>query len=183
MRTEQKWEELSSKYLGIFTPRLQADLARIKPPANLANFDDKNVFIFGEVDTGKTVLAAQMMMHEFKNIYLQEKQGCHGSTFFVSFPQMLYEIKQSFGPSEKSNDVFDKYLKAHLLVLDDFMTTRPTDWVLETIYHLINHRYEYQLRTIITSNKSLPELEAILQDQRITSRISRSYVLLEKKHY
>lgn len=94
---------------------------------------------------------------------------------------MLAEIKATFGKQDGETDkVMQRYLQAHFLVLDDFITTRPTDWVLELLYHLINYRYEYCKTTIITSNYSLQELEEILQEQRIISRISRSYKIIKK---
>jgi DNA replication protein DnaC len=48
------------------------------------------------------------------------------------------------------------------------------------LYHLINHRYEYMKKTIITSNYTLEELEQRLNDQRITSRINRMCKIEEK---
>lgn len=181
MRTERNWKKTWFKYLDKFPPRIQQDLKQIKPK----NIEHPvgSVFIHGEVETGKTILAAQMMVEEMKYIYLNALPNQHNHTLFVSFSAMLAEIKSTFSGVVSTEDVMNKYLNAHLLVIDDFITTRPTDWVMDVLYHLVNHRYEYLLKTILTCNHSLQELETMLQDQRITSRISRSYQIINKQKY
>lgn len=182
MRTIKKWNELKARYLHKFPLRVQRDLQLFKT-TNEEPIEN-SVFIFGEVNTGKTILASQMMFDELRFIYLHAIPDVHNKTMFVSFPDMLVEIKRSFGSIEHNTEnILDKYLNAHFLVLDDFLSSRPTDWVLETIYHLINYRYERMLKTVITSNFGLKELESILGEQRITSRISRSYTIIEKQPY
>lgn len=181
MRTEKKWEEIKWRYLDKFPKRLQHDLQKYDK-AKVEPVED-SVFIYGEVQTGKTVMAAQMMMQELKIVYLKAIPDCHNKILFVSFPDMLMEIKGTYSSPENTNEIIHKYMDAYLLILDDFVTTRPTDWVVEIIYHLINYRYENMKKTIITSNFSLSKLEEILQDQRITSRINRSYKIIEKLSY
>lgn len=184
MRNNTNWEKLFPKYIkDKFPPRIQEDLFRFPIPTNLKELEKKSVFIYGGVEAGKTILASQMMLNEMKRLYINEIAGCHSTTIFVSFPEMLYEIKKSFDVNKKDESMMDKYLNAHCLVLDDFLSARPTDWVLELLYHLINHRYEYKKQTIITCNFSLEQLETLLQDQRIVSRIARSYVLIEKQNW
>lgn len=181
MRTEEKWQELKWKYLNKFPLRLQQDLKKFNN-TKIPTIEE-SAFIYGEVQTGKTVLAAQLMMEELKEIYLKALPDRHNRTLFVSFPDMLADIKSTYSSPENTEQVLSKYMNAHMLVLDDFITTRPTDWVVEIIYHLINYRYENMKKTIITSNYNLAELEEILQEQRITSRISRSYTIIKKQPY
>jgi DNA replication protein DnaC len=103
-------------------------------------------------------------------------------TLFVSFPELLAEIRDTYDNTEKrESEVMKKYLDANLLVLDDFLSTRPTDWVIDILYYLINHRFEYLKKTIITCNMSLEELEKRMGDQRITSRINLMCEIEEKK--
>lgn len=47
---------------------------------------------------------------------------------------------------------------ASLLALDDLGAERPTDWVAEQAYTLVNHRYEHALPIWATSNLELDEL-------------------------
>jgi len=181
MRSEESWDQIKSRYFVKFPPRIQKDLQKIKDIKSINNHG-KSVFIHGGVDTGKTLMAANMLMDELKNIYLKAIPNAHNSTIFVSFPEMLEEIKQGYG-NKMADVILKKYLTAHFLVIDDFLTTKPTDWVLETIYYLVNYRYEHMLTTVITSNFNLEELEKALGDQRIPSRIGRSYMVIKKKEY
>lgn len=180
MRTELKWSKLQERYLTKFTPRLQEDIKKYPPIKNIP-VPVQSTYIFGTVETGKTIRAAHMMLAELKYIYLNQIPYAHNQTYFVSFPVFLQQIKQTYNVGDESTrQVLEKYNDAYLLVLDDFLTVRPTDWAVDTLYYLINYRYEYNKKTIITSNYSLQEAEEILHDQRITSRINRMCVIEEK---
>jgi DNA replication protein DnaC len=174
MRTEENFQKVwFEQALQKFPPRLQRDLKNITFPKDLQSGEAKSTFIYGGIATGKTVRACFMMLQEIKHIYLNELQVLN-SILFVSFPDLFAEIKDTFNDStKKESTIMNRYMNAHLLVLDDFLTTRPTEWVMDILYHLINHRYDYMLKTIITCNLSLEELEKKLGDQRITSRIDR----------
>lgn len=73
----------------------------------------------------------------------------------------------------------DKYSNAHLLVLDDLGAEKPTEFVITTLYLIINRRYENMLTTVITSNYDYNDLADII-DERIIDRIDRSYLIFEK---
>lgn len=184
MRTEEKWNnQFRKKCLAKFTPRIARDLEMIDVPSDLQTGECQSTFIYGDIESGKTIRASFMMLQEMKYLYLQgDISGKAESIIFVSFPDLFAEIRETFdNPKKHESEVMEKYLNAYLLVLDDFLTIRPTEWVMEILYRLINHRYEYMKKTIITSNLSLEELEIKLNDQRITSRINRMCVLEFKK--
>lgn len=180
MRTEEKWTKFQERYLIKFPPRLRDDLKKY-PAINPITIPVKSTYIFGKVETGKTIRAAHMMLAELKYIYLNQIPDAHNKTFFLSFPVFLQQIKQTYSTSTVSErEVLEKYNDAYLLVLDDFLTVRPTDWAVDILYYLINYRYEFNKKTIITSNYSLQEAEELLHDQRITSRINRMCEIEEK---
>ena len=60
------------------------------------------------------------------------------------------------------------------LVLDDLGRSKPTGWVLDTLYMLVNSRAIRQARTLITTNDTLPELTAKLGDA-IADRVYDSH--------
>ena len=60
---------------------------------------------------------------------------------------------------------------APVLVLDDLGTNKPTDWVAEQIYNLLNQRIEYGLPVIGTTNYTLEQLETRLGHDRAVSRL------------
>lgn len=47
-----------------------------------------------------------------------------------------------------------------LLVLDDLGVTRPTDWVEEQLYGIVNERYERRRWTVITTNHAADDFAA-----------------------
>jgi DNA replication protein DnaC len=46
-----------------------------------------------------------------------------------------------------------------VVVLDDFGKEKATDWVTERLYVLIESRYQNMKSTIVTSNRTLDELD------------------------
>lgn len=181
MRTEAKWNETFREQAvkTFFPPRIINDLMKF---TNKPNIPAGSYFIFGEIATGKTILASKLMLEEIKQSYLDETTL---RPVFVSFPTLLMELRSAYDPKHKTSEsiLMEKYLECDVLVIDDFMASRPTDWVIDVMYHLINHRYEYLKTTIITSNKDLPDLEKLLGDQRITSRIDRMCQIIEKQPF
>lgn len=71
-----------------------------------------------------------------------------------------------------SETEFRRYRDARLLLIDDLGAARAlTEFTEEVNFRLINHRYENQLPTLITSNLLPGELTGRLGD-RVTSRLS-----------
>lgn len=70
-----------------------------------------------------------------------------------------------------SEEEFRSIANARLLVIDDLGAAKATEWTEEIDYRLINHRYERELPTLITSNVKPADLKPILGD-RVTSRLA-----------
>ena len=70
-----------------------------------------------------------------------------------------------------SEDEFMRLANVPVLILDDLGAAKATDWTEEVNYRLINHRYEHELTTLITSNVPVPHLKAGLGD-RVASRLT-----------
>lgn len=66
--------------------------------------------------------------------------------------------------------IFQRYAAAPLLVLDDLGAAKGTEWTEELNYRLINHRYEHELPTLITSNVP-PRVLGDALGERVTSRL------------
>lgn len=94
---------------------------------------------------------------------------------FVSVPDLLMELRQSFQADapESEYDIIQKYRQQTGVILDDFGAEKTSQWVLQAMYLIINHRYEYLQPTIFTSNLNLDQLADALNDDRIPSRIAR----------
>ena len=57
-----------------------------------------------------------------------------------------------------------------ILFLDDIGAEKPSDWVMETFYLIINKRYNEKLPIVFTSNLSIEQLAQTISD-RIASRV------------
>lgn len=116
----------------------------------------------GPVGTGKTHLAAAI-----SNRLL----GAVG-VLFISCPEFLLKLREAMNGRNASRNLslMVTAKTAGFLVLDDIGTEKSSEWVIETLFILINHRYEFKLPTILTTNCNLTELEKKL-GARITSRL------------
>jgi DNA replication protein DnaC len=186
MRDEKDWlGRMRLQYIkNSFTPRLQHDLLTIPEPDNLPDIIE-STYIFGKTDAGKTVYAAFMMLKEIKTKYMigapvDEFDHCA----FISVLELFNKIKATYNnAAENEQQLIHYYSSVYLLVLDDLGVDKPTDWVLQTLYLIINRRYEALKKTIFTSNLSLEALASHLGDDRITSRIKRMGKVFEKLPY
>ena len=127
---------------------------------------------YGATGTGKTLLAA---------IVAQEKMKRGLSVVFVSVPDLLMDIRDSFGTS-RTAEILRTVQRTPCLVLDDLGAERMSEWVGEQVFAILNYRSSHELQTIITSNYGLTALAKRMttatkgtgddvQSQRILSRI------------
>jgi DNA replication protein DnaC len=124
--------------------------------------DSKGLRLVGSYGCGKTHLTASI-------IHRLAEQGIGG--VFVVVPELLRAIRRGYN---QQNDDSDRLVKlteeAPLLVLDDLGAEKPSDWVREQLYVIINRRYENMLPTIVTTNCTTQELVERV-GQRTVSRL------------
>lgn len=124
-----------------------------------------SLYLWGGVGTGKTYIA-----YAFYKLFVANGF----KSLIANSTMILQDIKDDFGPKSKDpyyRSKFDYWTEFEgVLLIDDIGAEKPTDWVLETFYTLINIRYEKKLATIFTSNLNLEELGSRFGD-RIASRI------------
>ena len=125
----------------------------------------KSLYLHGSKGVGKTHLLAGILAEG-----LLSPDHPLDVKFVVSV-DLLAEIKDTFSPGAKQTEeqVFEKYVQAKILYLDDLGVEKSSDWVLQALYRIINHRYNWMLPTVISSNLSIEELVAKFDD-RIASR-------------
>lgn len=124
--------------------------------------DSKGIRLVGNYGCGKTHLTAAI-------IHRLAERGIGG--VFVVVPELLRAIRRGFNQANEDSDRLVKLTEdAPLLVLDDLGAEKPSDWVREQLYVIINRRYENMLPTIITTNCSMQELVDRV-GQRTVSRI------------
>jgi DNA replication protein DnaC len=78
---------------------------------------------------------------------------------FVVVPELLRAIRNGYkGEGDTAEKLVQAAETAPLLVLDDLGAEKPTEWVQEQLFIIINRRYEELLPTLITTNCSMAEL-------------------------
>lgn len=130
----------------------------------------EDVLLTGQTGCGKTHLAVSMMREFIVKSTVKFDDGT--AVFFITVPELLLEIRQSFNnPNTSEGSVVEKYSRAPFLILDDLGAEKTTEWAESTLYLIIDRRNRNMKWTIVTTNLSLKEIENNL-GARIASRLS-----------
>ncbi len=107
---------------------------------------DVGLLLMGTCGVGKTHLAVALL----KGVIIEKGD----SGLFYDFRDLLREIQASWNSVSRTSEleVLQPVLDAKVLVLDELGANKPTDWVRDTIAHIINCRYNDKKLTIFTSN-------------------------------
>lgn len=106
---------------------------------------DQGLLFTGPVGVGKTHLAVSILKGLTERGF-----GC----LFYEFGSLLKEIQDSYNSNTRTSElaVLAPVLNTDVLVLDELGASKPTDWVRDTMAHIINTRYNEQKLTIFTTN-------------------------------
>ena len=106
---------------------------------------DQGLLFMGPAGVGKTHLAVSIMRGLLSKGF---------AAVFYEFGSLLKEIQDSYNPVSKTSElrVLAPVYQADVLVLDELGATVPTDWVRDTMYQIINKRYNDKKLTIFTTN-------------------------------
>lgn len=98
---------------------------------------------------------------------------------FVMVPMLLENIRQSYNrrPLDGESNLIQELSKIELLVLDDLGSERPSEWVREQLFILVNARYENMRPTVVTTNCQGKELSDRLGSRTISRLIETSKVI------
>jgi DNA replication protein DnaC len=106
---------------------------------------DRGILFIGTCGVGKTHLSCAILTGLIR-------KGVSG--LFYDFRDLLKEIQESYNPNTHSSElsILRPVFDADVLVLDELGANKPTEWVQETITHIITRRYNERKATIFTSN-------------------------------
>ena len=125
-----------------FVPGLRETVPRIR---SYARRPDGWLTLLGAYGVGKTHLAAAIA---------NEALAREEHVLFAVVPDLLDHLRATFGPQSTVayDERFELVRSVSLLILDDLGTESATPWAREKLYQLINHRYNYRLATVFTTN-------------------------------
>ncbi len=109
------------------------------------------LLLIGPIGTGKTHLAVGIVQELIRG----KGVPCR----FCDYRELLKEIQNSYNPSVQTTEleILRPIFDAEVLVLDELGAVKPTEWVWDTVSHILNSRYNDKKTTIITTNfENLP---------------------------
>lgn len=110
---------------------------------NLAN--GRGLWLLGHTGTGKTTLG-----------YMVAASAAHARHSVLSFNAvaLLNRLRATFDSDsrESTEEVIGALAEVELLHIEDLRVVRPTEWVLEQLYLIVNARYEEGRSIVFTSD-------------------------------
>ena len=145
-------DDFHPNYSGV-NQSLNAALLQTRNFVRAYPFDTngKGLLLTGRPGLGKTHLAVGLL-----RALVSERQV---KGLFVDYRDLLKQVQNSYSPSVAASElsILQPVFDAEVLVLDDLGASKPTDWVFDTVAHILNSRYNQRLTTIITTNFSNQE--------------------------
>ena len=129
-----------------------------------ATDEGRGLLLMGPCGSGKTHLAVAALEEIIRS-------GKPGRLLFRNFQDLIQEIQASFESDEvpSKSELLRPMLDADLLVLDELGSQKPTTFVQDILYYVINTRYNDERSTIFTTN--FLDRPADTKEERLELRI------------
>ncbi|HQL84232.1 MAG TPA: ATP-binding protein, partial [Spirochaetota bacterium] len=134
------------------------------------------LFLWGNPGTGKTLLASIILTELIIRHAVEGRFISISRNLFKTLQESFHEGSETFGDSGK---IEKELAEVDILVVDDFGIQKDTEWKQETLYDLVDARYEAEKFTIFTSNNNPHKAFKDLSQGRILSRIKEMCRILE----
>lgn len=126
----------------------------------MRNADANSLMLCGQVGAGKTHLGTACSVHLIDN-------GI--PVIYMGYREEMTALKSKVTDKQAYTADMNRYKKAPVLFIDDFLKGKVTEADVNVIYEIINYRYNNNLPVIISTEKSL---DAIMNfDEAIGSRL------------
>ncbi|MDO4581057.1 MAG: ATP-binding protein [Bacillota bacterium] len=131
--------------------------------AQIAGRTTRGLLLEGGVGSGKTLLAAAIANQLLDN-------GV--DALFLVVPQFLDQLRYSYRAENDGEDeatIIKRAYNAPVLILDDLGAHNFSPWVQNKLFAIVDHRLNYRLPCVITTNLDLNELNDTV-GERVVSR-------------
>lgn len=125
------------------------------------NGDHGNAILSGNVGTGKNHLATALM----KEVYTKSKK----KAVITTVVKMIRHYRSTWSKesNQSEDDILRYYSRVDLLIIDELGIQKGSEDEKNTLFEILNNRYESRLPTVILTNKTLQEVKEILGDRVI----------------
>ncbi len=132
----------------------------------------KNLLLIGNYGTAKSLLLSALCN------YCSINKGLTGK--YVNITDLADEVRSTFsdGTPKTTEDVINSYLRLDYLFVDDLDKEKPTEFVKNLIYKIINKRYDEKKPTCISSNTDIMELDLDYFGEATVSRMVENCVVI-----
>jgi DNA replication protein DnaC len=129
------------------------------------SFRESGLLLIGSPGVGKTHLAVAVLAELIRRYRVRGR--------FVEFTSLIHEIQSTFDPGAvlSKHELLRPVTDSEILVLDELGAQKPTAWVRDLLYFILNTRYTHRRPTLFTTNL---RLEAETREQPLDS-MPRAY--------
>ncbi|HET9088139.1 MAG TPA: ATP-binding protein [Acidobacteriaceae bacterium] len=108
--------------------------------------EGRGLLLTGSFGVGKTHLAVGLLRE------LIEQRGATG--IFCDYRDLLKQIQNSYNPHVATTEleILRPVFETEVLLLDELGAVKKTDWVWDTVAHILNTRYNDKKTTLVTTN-------------------------------
>jgi len=142
----KRYEECTFDNFEIHNPSHKNALKISKKFVKNYPIQDVGLLFQGPCGVGKTHLAVAII-----NELIKAKSA---KCYFCDFRDLIRNIQKSYSTEStmSESELIAPIFESHVLVLDELGAKRTSPWVDETIFYIINHRYNHKKLTVFTSN-------------------------------
>ena len=120
----------------------------------------------GPNGSGKTHLAAAIANHCIE---------AGRVVFFMHVPDLLDHLRATYAPASELtySELYAQVVDAPLLILDGLGAHSSTPWAEEKLQQVVNHRFNAELPTVVTTASPLADLDSYIRSRLEAAGLSR----------